>query len=64
MYKKFLYNDDCVLDLKLNKVIYEFDEEYQKYLEWKGKNPNLDYIATKERDGKLRWDRDWETKKK
>tara|TARA_Y100000004_G_C8837090_1_gene378799 strand:- start:89 stop:682 length:594 start_codon:yes stop_codon:yes gene_type:complete len=55
MYKKFLYNDDCVLDLKLNKVIYEFDEEYQKYLEWKGKNPNLDYIATKERDGKLRW---------
>ena len=37
MYKKFLYNDDCVLDLKLNKVIYEFDEEYQKYLEWKVK---------------------------
>jgi len=55
MYKKFLYNDDCVLDLKLNKVIYDFNDEYEDYLQWKEENPNLDYIITKERDGKLKW---------
>jgi hypothetical protein len=55
MYKKFLFNDDCVLDLKLNKVIYNFNSEYEDYLEWKKQNPNLDYIITKERDGKLKW---------
>ena len=63
MYKKFLYNDDCVLDLKLNKVVYDFNDDYKDYLEWKEKNPNIDYIITKERDGKLKWNQGVPVKK-
>jgi hypothetical protein len=55
MYKKLLYNDNCILDTISKKVIFDFNAEWADYIEWKTKNPNIEYIITKERDGRLKW---------
>jgi|TARA_B110000858_G_C17742299_1_gene445565 hypothetical protein len=55
MYKKLLYNDDCILDTISKKVIFDFNDEWSNYVDWKTKNPNIEHIITKERDGRLKW---------
>ncbi len=38
MYKKLLYNDNCILNTLTNTVIFDFNDEWKKYLEWKSSN--------------------------
>ena len=55
MYKKLLYNDDCILDTISKKIIFDFNKEWDNYEKWKLKNPNIEHGITKERDGRLKW---------
>ena len=41
MYRKLLYNDDCVLNTISNTIIFNFDDEWKLYLEWANSNINL-----------------------
>ena len=39
-YKKFIFDTECVLDLKEDKLIFPFQEAYLDYQEWVLQNPN------------------------
>jgi len=39
-YKKFIFDTECVLDLKEDMLIFPFQEEYLEYQEWAMNNPN------------------------
>lgn len=54
-YKKLLYNDNCILDEESNLVIFDFNDEWDDYVQWKKHNPNESSKITKDRDGLLRW---------
>lgn len=38
MYRKLLYNDDCILNTISNTVIFDFEEDWKLYLEWGNSN--------------------------
>jgi|TARA_B110000902_G_scaffold98462_1_gene116471 antitoxin component YwqK of YwqJK toxin-antitoxin module len=38
MYRKLLYNNDCVLNILTNTVIFNFEEDWKEYLEWGNSN--------------------------
>ena len=42
MYKTLLYNDDCILLVDMNTVIFEDDIEWSEYVKWKTENPKLE----------------------
>ena len=42
MYRKLLYNNDCVLNILTNTVIFNFEEDWKLYLEWG--NSNIDAV--------------------
>lgn len=42
MYRKFLYNDNCILDLETRNVYFDFQPEYKKYLDWRLENKELE----------------------
>jgi len=41
MYRKLLYNEDCILNTISNTIIFNFDDEWKLYLEWANSNINL-----------------------
>ena len=55
MYRKLLYNDNCILHEESNTVIFDFNEEWNDYVEWKKDNPNQSSQITNDRDAILRW---------
>ena len=38
MYRKLLYNNDCVVNILTNTVIFNFEEDWKEYLEWGNSN--------------------------
>ncbi|MCH1613187.1 MAG: hypothetical protein L7S72_07815, partial [Flavobacteriales bacterium] len=42
MYRKFLYNENCILDLKNRNIYFDFQPEYNEYLKWKSENEELE----------------------
>ena len=54
-YRKFLYNDDCILDTKYNVVLYENDKGWEKYEKWKSKYSDLENEIQKEKEALLKW---------
>jgi antitoxin component YwqK of YwqJK toxin-antitoxin module len=42
MYRKLLYNNDCILNILTNTVIFNFEEDWKLYLEWG--NSNIDVV--------------------
>ena len=56
-YRKFWYNDDCILDTKYNVVLYENDTEWERYENWKSKYPNLENQIQKEKEALLKWNK-------
>ena len=40
MYRRLMYNDDCILDTTTNTVIFNFEDDWNKYLDWKSKAQN------------------------
>ena len=42
MYRKLLYNNDCILNILTNTVIFNFEEDWKLYLEWG--NSNIDAV--------------------
>lgn len=38
MYRKLLYNNDCILNTSTNTVIFNFEKDWKLYLEWKKSN--------------------------
>jgi antitoxin component YwqK of YwqJK toxin-antitoxin module len=38
MYRKLLYNNDCILNISTNTVIFNFEEDWKLYLEWGNSN--------------------------
>lgn len=55
MYRKLLYNDNCILHEESNTVIFDFNEEWKDYVQWKKDNPNQSSQITNDRDAILRW---------
>lgn len=55
MYKKLLYNNDCVLDTQSNKVIFNSFKQYNKYTEWAKLNPSADKDLEEAKQKSLRW---------
>ena len=55
MYKKLLYNNNCILDTKSNKVIFSDFKRYNDYLEWKDTNPESERELTESKEIELRW---------
>jgi len=50
MYKLFSYNDDCVLEIKSNTVVYPEDKKYQEFLKWKEKySDEYNFLVTKKK---------------
>ena len=41
MYRKLLYNDNCILNTISNTVIFDFNDEWKIYLEWANSNIKL-----------------------
>jgi len=39
-YDYTLYNDDCILNIETNTIVYKDDYEWEEYLKWKKKNAN------------------------
>ena len=38
MYRKLLYNNDCILNILTNTVIFNFEEDWKLYLDWEADN--------------------------
>jgi len=55
MYKKPLFNDDCILEIETNEIIFPFSSKYYLYETWKYAVPEKDNEITEARDNKLRW---------
>ena len=39
-YKMFMFDTECVLDLKTDRIIFPFTKEYLEYQDWITNNPN------------------------
>jgi hypothetical protein len=55
MYRKLLYNDDCIYDEVKNIVVYDCDIDWSNYVKWKKKNVDSEKRITIERDAKKKW---------
>ena len=55
MYKKLLYNQDCILDIKTNKVIFDGFNTYSEYIKWKVENPREEVALEDKKQALLRW---------
>lgn len=55
MYRKLLYNDDCILEVETNNLYFDSDEEYQKYIAWAIKYPRLEEELVYSKNKELRW---------
>ena len=55
MYRKLLYNDDCILEVESNKLYFTSDKEYEEYKEWANKYPKLEEELTYNKRKELRW---------
>lgn len=53
MYKRFLYNDNCILNTKTNTAVFDFSREWEEYQKWKLENPNDDIQDLNEKNNKL-----------
>tara|TARA_B100000085_G_scaffold218913_1_gene203597 strand:- start:404 stop:1195 length:792 start_codon:yes stop_codon:yes gene_type:complete len=50
-YKMFLFDKECVLDLKTDRIIFPFTKEYLDYQDWVTNNPNeFTRLVTKGKD--------------
>lgn len=54
-YRKLLYNDDCILDIESNKVIFDFDKDWVNYKTWASDNPKLEEEIINDRTKLLNW---------
>jgi len=50
-----MYNDNCILDISTNTVIFDFDNEWDIYLDWKSKNQESDTLDFNKRKNTLLW---------
>ena len=55
MYRRLLYNDDCIKKIDSNTVIFNFNNEWSEYQKWKSENPSEDIQDLNNRNNKLRW---------
>lgn len=55
MYRKLLYNDDCILEIESNRVYFTTDSEYKNYEVWREDNPGEEEKITLDREALLRW---------
>lgn len=55
MYRRVLYQDDCILDTQRNKLIFQDEYEWSSYLEWIDNYPLLDNEDKVQRDNLLSW---------
>jgi len=55
MYRKLLYNDDCILNTISNIVIFDFEEDWKLYLEWANSNIELLKESIITRNNTLNW---------
>lgn len=55
MYRKLLYNDNCIYNEKTHTVIYSFDSDWDEYIKWKKLNSDSEIRIALERKAKLKW---------
>ena len=55
MYKRLLYNDNCILNTTKNTVIFDFNTEWNIYLDWKLNNKEEDVRDEIEKKNILLW---------
>lgn len=55
MYRRLMYNDDCILDTTTNTVIFNFEDDWNKYLDWKSQNSKTDKQDFNKRKNILLW---------
>lgn len=55
MYKRLLYNDNCILNTTTNTVIFDFNNEWSNYIKWKSSNPADDIQDLNNKNNKLLW---------
>lgn len=55
MYRKLLYNEDCILNTISNTIIFNFDDEWKLYLEWANSNISLVKEDIVKKNNILRW---------
>ena len=55
LYRKLLYNDDCILEIDSNKLYFDSDKEYENYKLWAIKYPKLEEELLYNKNKQLRW---------
>lgn len=55
MYRRLMYNDDCILDTTTNTVIFDFEDKWNNYLNWKSTNDDSDKLDFQKRKNILLW---------
>jgi antitoxin component YwqK of YwqJK toxin-antitoxin module len=55
MYRKLLYNSNCVFDIESNVVVFDFNKEWSDYLDWIATNPELENKIEETKQVKRRW---------
>lgn len=55
MYRKLLYQDDCILEVDTNKVFFTSDTGWEVYQQWQKDFPNEEERLLLDREALLRW---------
>ena len=55
MFKKLLFTDECVLNTKTNTVVFNFEDKWKEYLNWKDNNPEEDNKINLDKQAELNW---------
>lgn len=55
MFKKLLFNDNCILNTETNTVILDIDPEWHLYNTWLKKNPYENLQLVKQKQAELNW---------
>ena len=55
MYRKLLYQDDCILEVDTNKVFFTSDSGWEIYQQWQKDFPNEEERLLLDREALLRW---------
>jgi antitoxin component YwqK of YwqJK toxin-antitoxin module len=55
LFKKLLFNDNCILDTDSNSVIFDFEDKWKRYLQWQIDNPQKENSLNSEKLAELNW---------
>ena len=55
MFKKLLFTDNCVLNTSTNTVIFDFEDQWKEYLDWKENNPVEANKINLDKQAELNW---------